>query len=187
MKMRLFVLASCLFTFNQVVSQDPEVTTYFGEKNGFQVDFPADWGVELKEIKAMMVYTTFLVGVKGDMPGTVAQIRTSFGCKNPKSEIKNWISIFEKGAKKSDDDKFSIKDQGEGIRSDEKEFSYIDYTYTLKSDDGSSNVIRRKFYIICHNYKMNKYSFQFTFETRELDWDKVSAVYDKIFSSVKFK
>lgn len=180
------VLAVILFCF-AANAQDAEVTTYFGEKNGFQVDFPTDWTVAITEQKVMLAYITVLIGIKPNTPGAVAQIKTGYGCKSPKSEIKTWISIFEKDAKKSKDPKFLVHGQGEGMTPDGKEFSYFDYTYTLKGEDGSSTVIRRRFYITCNSYKRSQFAFNFFFEAKDEEWDKFSATYEKIFNSVKYK
>ncbi|HRK54623.1 MAG TPA: hypothetical protein PK185_11965 [Cyclobacteriaceae bacterium] len=185
-KVTLMIVVATMMT-GLCSAQDTETTTYFGEKNGFEIDFPSDWGVSLVETKVMFAYNTTLIGVIGDTPGAVVQLRVTYPCKNPKSDMKSWLSIFEKGAKKSKDPKFLIHSQGEGSTPGGKEFSYVDYTYTLVGEDGQGTITRRKFYVTCNSIKGTRFSFAFFFETNEQDWDKFKTIYENIFNSVTYK
>jgi len=182
-------LVAAILVTQLSLAQETETTTYFGEKNGFQIDFPTDWIVSLTETKVMITeYSTIIIGYKENTPYAVVQVRVTLPCKNPESELKSFLSIFEKNAKKSNDTKFKIHDQGTGKVGD-KDFSYVDYTYTLKGDNGSSSVVRRKFCTACHMVmgKPPRFSYSFYFEALESDWSKFSATYEKIFNSVKYK
>lgn len=167
-------------------AQDAEVTTYFGEKNGFQIDIPATWTASLQEQKVMFAYNTVLIGLRLDMPGSVIDLRATYPCKNSESQMKTWVSIFEKEAKKSKDQAYKVHDRGEGTTPGGKDFSYFDYTYTLVGEDGTSSVLRRKFYVVCHSFKGTRYQFAVSLQSMETDWDKVKADYEKIFASIRF-
>ena len=181
-----FMIVAILFVTQLSIAQDAEVTTYFGEKCGFKIDFPAEWGVSLQEPKVMFAYNTILVGVKGDTPGAVVTLRVTYPGKSPEKDIKTWISVFEKGAKKSKDPIYKVHGQGEGKTPDGVEFSFYEYTHTLVGDDGSNTSMHRKFYITNHRFKGTVYQFAFFFETIEPDWTKFNTTYESIFNSVKY-
>lgn len=182
----IFMIVAILFVCRLSLAQDVETTTYFGEKCGFKIDFPADWGVSMEEPKVMFAYNTILMGIKGDTPGAVVQLRITYPCKSAESDMKSYTGIFEKNAKKAKDAGFKIHDQGEGKTAGGKEFYFIDYSYTLVGDDGASTLVHRKFYTTCHRYKGTTYSYAFFFETNEPDWSKFSATYENIFKSVQY-
>jgi len=186
MKRLLGIVAAVLWLTLPVSAQEEEVTTYFGEKNGFQIDIPTAWTASLKEVKVMFAYNTVLIGIRLDMPGSVVDLRVTYPCKKSESEMKTWASIFAKDAKKSKDAAYMVHDKGEGTTAGGKDYSYIDYTFTLVSDDGSASVIRRRFYIVCHSFKGTRYQFALALQAYETDWEKVSADYEKIFNSIKY-
>ncbi|MBL7848228.1 MAG: hypothetical protein JNL40_12225 [Cyclobacteriaceae bacterium] len=187
MKRKMYFLAVAFILTLPASAQDAEVTTYFGEKNGFQIDFPNDWTASLVEKKVMFTYNTSVAGLRSDLPGALVFLNVTMPCKNAKSEMKTWVNIFEKGARKSKDAAYKVHEQGEGKTADGKDFSYIDYTYTLIGDDGNASILRRKFCVQCNSFKGTRYQYAFTFQSLETDWEKVKDTYEKIFASVKYK
>ncbi len=186
MKRLLGFVAAVFWLTLPVSAQDDEVTTYFGEKNGFQVDIPTAWTAVLKEQKVMFAYTTVMDAIRLDMPYSLIDLRVTYPCKSNESSMKTFANIFEKYAKKAKDPAYKVHDKGEGTTPGGKDFSFIDYTFTLVGDDGTKSVLRKKFYVVCHSFKGTRYQFAITLESLETDWDKVSAAYEKIFASIKY-
>ena len=49
MKKTIFTLLVGLWSYPLIQAQGIEYTTYYGERKGFRVDLPDDWGVGLEE------------------------------------------------------------------------------------------------------------------------------------------
>src|SRR5687767_515037 len=170
--------------------QSSDKTTYFAEKNGFQLDFPSDWKVSIGEKKAFIGTALTMIGEHPGNEFNIVMVTSDVGgggCRNSKDALDGFISIYKKDAKKDGDVNFKINEEGSGVRADGKKFNYIDFTYTFKLNDGRSEVTRKRHYAVCSWVKANKYRNFFYFQAKESDWPVINPIYEGIFNSVVFK
>jgi hypothetical protein len=167
-----------LTAFN-VLPQEVELETYYGEKKGFKIDLPAEWSTALDESRDIV---NILLSMDPSDLNTSVKLTVAPGYGLLSAQQKAYTKETKKQAKKRKDKNYAVLEEGKGEVNGEK-YIWHTWKYSLAEDDGSVLIKTVKTCILLKGVSVYILEFQTTSD----QWESRKAVFNKILDTLHLK
>lgn len=167
-----------LTTFN-VLPQEVELETFYGEKKGFTIDLPSEWSTALDESRDIV---NILLSMDPFDLNTSVQLTAAPGYGLLSTQQKAYTKETKKQAKKRKDKYYGVLTEGKGEVNGEK-YIWHTWKYSVAEDDGSLLFKTVKTCIFVKGVSVYIVEFQAASDK----WGNNIAIFDKILDTIHLK